>query len=72
MCVRGGLGGCVGGAHAAAPLRHVFPCPCSTFTAVCEWPSLLSSAAGTPFEGGLFRMRLAIGAEFPNVPPKGA
>ncbi|PSC76671.1 ubiquitin-conjugating enzyme E2 22-like [Micractinium conductrix] len=27
--------------------------------------------SGTPFEGGLFRMRLAIGAEFPNVPPKG-
>lgn len=29
------------------------------------------SAAGTPFEGGLFRMRLAIGPEFPNAPPKG-
>lgn len=27
--------------------------------------------AGTPFEGGLFRMRLAIGPEFPNSPPKG-
>lgn len=27
--------------------------------------------AGTPFEGGLFRMRLAIGPEFPNAPPKG-
>lgn len=26
---------------------------------------------GTPFEGGLFRMRLALGAEFPNAPPKG-
>ncbi|KAI3438412.1 hypothetical protein D9Q98_000843 [Chlorella vulgaris] len=27
--------------------------------------------AGTPYEGGLFRMRLAIGPEFPNAPPKG-
>ncbi|EFN57627.1 hypothetical protein CHLNCDRAFT_56059 [Chlorella variabilis] len=27
--------------------------------------------AGTPFEGGLFRMRLAIGPEFPSSPPKG-
>ena len=29
-------------------------------------------AAGTPYEGGLFRMRLTIGPEFPNAPPKGA
>jgi hypothetical protein len=29
-------------------------------------------AAGTPFESGLFRMRLAIGPEFPNSAPKGA
>ena len=26
---------------------------------------------GTPYEGGVFRMKLALGADFPNVPPKG-
>lgn len=26
---------------------------------------------GTPYEGGLFRMRLSIGAEYPHAPPKG-
>jgi len=28
-------------------------------------------AAGTPYEGGLFRMKLVVGTDFPNVPPKG-
>jgi ubiquitin-conjugating enzyme E2 S len=28
--------------------------------------------AGTPFEGGLFRFKLQIPPDFPNVPPKGA
>lgn len=27
--------------------------------------------AGTPFEGGLFRMKLVLGPDFPNAPPKG-
>eukprot|EP00005_Dracoamoeba_jomungandri_P001900 CAMPEP_0174262286 /NCGR_PEP_ID=MMETSP0439-20130205/12889_1 /TAXON_ID=0 /ORGANISM="Stereomyxa ramosa, Strain Chinc5" /LENGTH=219 /DNA_ID=CAMNT_0015346977 /DNA_START=71 /DNA_END=727 /DNA_ORIENTATION=- len=26
---------------------------------------------GTPYEGGLFRVRLKLGSEFPQVPPKG-
>ena len=26
---------------------------------------------GTPFEGGIFRMRLAIGPDYPQAPPKG-
>ena len=26
---------------------------------------------GTPYEGGVFRMKLAIGPDFPNAPPKG-
>ncbi len=30
-----------------------------------------SCAEGTPYEGGVFRMKLALGAEFPNAPPKG-
>lgn len=29
-------------------------------------------AAGTPYEGGLFRMKLVVGSDFPNAPPKGA
>ncbi len=29
-------------------------------------------AAGTPFEGGVFRMKLVLGADFPDAPPKGA
>lgn len=28
-------------------------------------------AAGTPYAGGVFRMKLVLGAEFPQVPPKG-
>ncbi|KAK9837349.1 hypothetical protein WJX81_008243 [Elliptochloris bilobata] len=27
--------------------------------------------AGTPFEGGVFRMKLVLGADFPDAPPKG-
>jgi len=26
---------------------------------------------GTPFEGGLFKMKLVLGSDFPNAPPKG-
>lgn len=26
--------------------------------------------AGTPYEGGYFRIRFAFGSEFPNLPPK--
>ena len=29
------------------------------------------SAAGTPYEGGLFKMKLVVGSEFPQAPPKG-
>ena len=32
---------------------------------------LVVGAAGTPYEGGVFRMKLVLGAEFPQVPPKG-
>eukprot|EP01135_Chromosphaera_perkinsii_P012221 Nk52_evm1s2613 gene=Nk52_evmTU1s2613 len=27
--------------------------------------------SGTPYEGGLFRMKLVLGADFPSAPPKG-
>ena len=33
--------------------------------------SLFSLAVGTPFEGGVFRMRLALPADYPASPPKG-
>jgi len=33
--------------------------------------SLLSSTAGTPYEGGCFRLRLDLGPDFPTAPPKG-
>jgi len=28
--------------------------------------------AGTPYAGGVFRVRLSLGADFPAAPPKGA
>uniref|UniRef100_A0A7S1SKZ5 E2 ubiquitin-conjugating enzyme n=1 Tax=Tetraselmis chuii TaxID=63592 RepID=A0A7S1SKZ5_9CHLO len=31
----------------------------------------LEGPAGTPYEGGLFRMRLILGSDFPNAAPKG-
>ncbi len=27
--------------------------------------------AGTPYEGGVFKMKLKLGADFPQAPPKG-
>ena len=29
------------------------------------------SVAGTPYEGGFFKMKLVLGKEFPAVPPQG-
>lgn len=31
----------------------------------------IEGPVGTPYEGGLFKMRLVLGSEFPQVPPKG-
>lgn len=31
----------------------------------------IEGPVGTPYEGGLFRIKLAIESSFPNVPPKG-
>eukprot|EP00294_Goniomonas_avonlea_P011566 CAMPEP_0114555754 /NCGR_PEP_ID=MMETSP0114-20121206/8922_1 /TAXON_ID=31324 /ORGANISM="Goniomonas sp, Strain m" /LENGTH=196 /DNA_ID=CAMNT_0001740909 /DNA_START=66 /DNA_END=656 /DNA_ORIENTATION=+ len=31
----------------------------------------IEGPVGTPYEGGLFRMRLCFGADFPSAPPKG-
>lgn len=38
---------------------------------VAEFQAEYDGPAGTPFEGGLFRMKLVFGPEFPTVPPKG-
>lgn len=27
--------------------------------------------SGTPYEGGVFRMKLVLGSDFPSAPPKG-
>lgn len=31
----------------------------------------LSPPAGTPYAGGMFRVKLALGKDFPSAPPKG-
>mmetsp|Transcript_16398 Transcript_16398/g.27082 ORF Transcript_16398/g.27082 Transcript_16398/m.27082 type:complete len:245 (+) Transcript_16398:115-849(+) len=31
----------------------------------------IEGPAGTPYEGGVFRMKLVLGSEFPQAPPKG-
>lgn len=31
----------------------------------------IDGPTGTPYEGGLFRMKLVLGSDFPNSPPKG-
>jgi hypothetical protein len=50
---------------------------CATHTAFHTFSSLNAEAllsplaAGTPFEGGVFRMKLVLGPDFPASPPKG-
>ncbi|CAI7851270.1 unnamed protein product [Closterium sp. NIES-53] len=49
----------------------------STVHAEIEGPEFIfcrfvtSPPVGTPYEGGAFRMKLVLGPEFPNAPPKG-
>lgn len=33
--------------------------------------SWLISAAGTPYHGGMFKMKLVLGRDFPAAPPQG-
>lgn len=40
-------------------------------TNVTEIDAEYTGPEGTPYEGGLFRLRLSIGTEYPQVPPKG-
>merc|ERR1712130_49478 len=36
-----------------------------------EVQAIIDGPDGTPFEGGVFRIKLRFGAEFPQAPPKG-
>jgi len=38
---------------------------------VTDIQAIIEGPAGTPYEGGAFRVRLKLGAEFPAAPPKG-
>ncbi len=46
-------------------VRHV---PSDSMTEVL---ADVDGPAGTPYEGGVFRVRLTLGADFPSAPPKG-
>jgi ubiquitin-conjugating enzyme E2 S len=40
---------------------------------VCELTiALVFGTDGTPYEGGVFRMKLILSHDFPQTPPKGA
>eukprot|EP01115_Flamella_aegyptia_P002441 TRINITY_DN136501_c0_g1_i1.p1 TRINITY_DN136501_c0_g1~~TRINITY_DN136501_c0_g1_i1.p1 ORF type:complete len:217 (+),score=54.03 TRINITY_DN136501_c0_g1_i1:36-686(+) len=38
---------------------------------ISDIQAILNGPAGTPYEGGQFKVRLRLGNEFPKVPPKG-
>lgn len=38
---------------------------------VCEVLADIDGPVGTPYEGGLFRVKLSMGPDFPNAPPTG-
>ncbi|XP_068671681.1 ubiquitin-conjugating enzyme E2 S-like [Montipora capricornis] len=38
---------------------------------VTDIQATIEGPAGTPYEGGLFRIKLVLGKDFPTVPPKG-
>lgn len=47
-------------------------CAARVNVSLTQHSGLASLAAGTPYEGGLFRMRLTVPPDFPNTAPKGA
>ena len=59
--------------HCARCFRHGCPqhTASQTFSAHDTEAPLSRIAAGTPFEGGVFRMKLVLGPDFPASPPKG-
>ena len=38
---------------------------------ITDVQAIITGPAGTPYEGGAFRIRLKLGSDFPAVPPKG-
>ena len=38
---------------------------------ICEVLADIDGPVGTPYEGGVFRIRLALSPDYPNSPPKG-
>jgi len=38
---------------------------------ITDIQAIITGPAGTPYEGGIFRVKLKLGPEFPQVPPKG-
>lgn len=38
---------------------------------ICEVLADIDGPTGTAYEGGVFRVKLALGPDFPNAPPKG-
>jgi ubiquitin-conjugating enzyme E2 S len=38
---------------------------------VCEVLADIEGPVGTPYEGGVFRVKLSLGPDFPDAPPKG-
>ena len=75
----GGGGGPGGGAVArlARELRELQVRPCEGIEVhvneanVADVQADIRGPEGTPFEGGVFRMRLALGPDYPQAPPKG-
>ena len=50
------------------------PRKCHRFDAVCRDMAVEScdvAVEGTPFEGGVFRIKLVLSGDFPLAPPKG-
>jgi ubiquitin-conjugating enzyme E2 S len=61
----------------AKELRELSKQPCEGIRVLVNEDNItdlraeLEGPAGTPYEGGLFRMKLVLGEDFPTAPPKG-
>lgn len=61
----------------AKELQQLQKEPCEGITVIINEENItdvqadIAGPTGTPYEGGTFRMKLCLGADFPLVPPKG-
>lgn len=57
------------------PIHHILIAmlvSCRPLRSMCSYAAfLLCPLAGTPYAGGVFRVKLALGKDFPQAPPKG-